>query len=47
MEQYPIMADAGFIQTIEDVIATQVPLEHKAALGNHFPRLRQIAEEKV
>ena len=43
VSQHTIMTDAGFIQAIEQVIAEQVPPEHKSAFQQRLSWLKQIA----
>jgi hypothetical protein len=44
--QYPFMTDDGFIQIVKQVIAEQVPPEHKPAFQERLDWLRKIAEEQ-
>jgi hypothetical protein len=46
VSQYPFMPDNGFIQAVEQIIAKQVPPEHKPAFQERLDWLRKIAEEQ-
>ena len=45
ISEYPFMTDAQFIAAIEQVIAEQVPPEHKLAFEQRLTWLKQIAEQ--
>jgi hypothetical protein len=44
--RFPFMAQADFIAAIEQVIAQQVPPEHRPAFEQRLVWLRQIANEQ-
>jgi tetratricopeptide (TPR) repeat protein len=46
VQQYSFMMDESFMQAIEEIIADQIPDEHKPAFKQRLDWLRQIANQK-
>ncbi len=46
VEKYPFMADAGFIQAVEQVIMERVSPDARPAFEEHLAVLKQIVEEQ-